>query len=133
MATGTEDASDRSRRDQLVTTYGESVVEALEALVSYCEEAGILVRRGRSAYNEDVLLRRASEAIFNRIGDTIRSKLPSSLLEKYPDQPWQQIVGMRVRMAHIYAENDKNIMWITLVQDVPQLYDYVSRNILGNR
>lgn len=120
-------------RGDLAIIYGESAVEALEALVVYCAEAAELVERGRQAYEEDVLLRRASEAIFNRVGDTIRSKLPDDLLAAYPGQPWSQIVGMRVRMAHIYTENDKSIMWNTLVRDMPALREYVSREILGDR
>lgn len=121
-----------AQRERIATTYGEHAVEALDALVLYCGEAADLVERGRDAYNEDVLLRRASEAIFNRVGDTIRSKLPEDLLTAYPGQPWSVIVGMRVRMAHIYTENDKNIMWNTLVRDMPALQEYVSREILGN-
>lgn len=73
-------------RAELAAKYGDGVVEALEAVVSYCEEAAILVRRGRDAFEADVLLRRASEAIFTRIGDTIRSKLSSALLEDYLGQ-----------------------------------------------
>jgi uncharacterized protein with HEPN domain len=59
--------------------------------------------------------------------------LPSALLEKYPDQPWSNIIGMRVRMAHICTENDKNLMWNTLVQHVPPLLDYVSHDMLGDQ
>lgn len=121
----------REERRTITGRYGPSVVEALEALVSYCDEAAALVDRGRGAYEEDVLLQRASEAIFNRVGDTIRSKLPEDLLAEYPGQPWDKIVGMRVRMAHIYTENDKNIMWNTLAGDVPMLRDYVAQDILG--
>lgn len=122
-----------ARRAELTAKYGDGVVESLEAVVSFCDEAALLVGRGRDAFEEDVLLRRASEAIFNRIGDTIRSRLPSDLLEEYPRQPWSNIIGMRVRMAHIYTENDRNIMWNALVEHVPQLLHYVSHGILDDR
>ncbi len=125
-------AGSDGNRDALTSTYGENIVEPLEALVTYCDEAAALVERGRQAYEEDVLLQRAAEAIFNRIGDTIRSRLPGAFLEAFPAQPWRTIVGMRVRMAHIYAENDHSIIWKTLVRDVPRLRSYLSVDILGD-
>ncbi|WP_182359690.1 HepT-like ribonuclease domain-containing protein [Tomitella gaofuii] len=105
-------------------------MEALDALVAYCDEAAELTARGRKAYESDVLLRRASEAIFHHVGDTIRNSLPPRLLEEHPGQPWSLIVGMRVRMAHIYAENDTSIMWNTLVEHVPRLREYIAHGIL---
>lgn len=131
MTADDDDSSGCRRRGDLAAEYGQAVVEALDALVSYCEEAAILVGRGREAFQQDVLLQRAAEAIFNRIGDTIRAKLPDSLLDEYPGQPWSTIVAMRVRMAHIYAENDKTIIWNTLTEHVPPLRDYVSHEMLG--
>lgn len=66
----------------------------------------------------------------NRIGDTIRANLPVDLLDEYSARPWSQIVGMRVRMAHLYAENDTALMWNTLVNDVQKLRGYIAHTIL---
>lgn len=127
----TKGTGEECRRSLLVSHYGESVVESLEAVTDYCGEAALVVAKGRVAFGEDILLQRSVEAIIDRIGDTIRRQLPARFLAAFPGQPWQDIVAMRIRMAHIDAENDPDIMWVTIVRDVPKLRRYIDEEILG--
>jgi len=46
------------------------------------------------AFVEDVRTQWAVEMGLIRIGETI-NRIPDSILERFPDQPWRQIVGMR--------------------------------------
>lgn len=38
-----------------------------------------------------------------------------------PDIPWRAIVGMRNRVVHAYFSIDRDVVWITVTQELPQL------------
>ncbi len=38
-----------------------------------------------------------------------------------PDVPWPAIIGMRNRVAHAYFNIDREIVWKTLMLELPQL------------
>jgi uncharacterized protein with HEPN domain len=40
---------------------------------------------------------------------------------KYPDVPWNEIVGMRNRLIHGYYDIDLDIVWRTIEEDIPPL------------
>ncbi|MBI5183398.1 MAG: DUF86 domain-containing protein [Nitrospinae bacterium] len=39
----------------------------------------------------------------------------------YPNIPWPQIIGMRNRMIHGYDDIDFDILYQTVIEDLPQL------------
>ena len=41
--------------------------------------------------------------------------------KKYPQVPWNVIVGMRNRLTHGYYDIDLDIVWKTLEEDIPPL------------
>ena len=46
---------------------------------------------------------------------------------QYPQLPWPLIVGMRNRLIHGYDEVDLNILWETLVHELPELIATLKR------
>ena len=40
---------------------------------------------------------------------------------KYPNVPWNEIVGMRNRLIHGYYDIDLDIVWRTIEEDIPPL------------
>ncbi|MCD6455249.1 MAG: DUF86 domain-containing protein [Methanophagales archaeon] len=40
---------------------------------------------------------------------------------KYPNVPWNEIVGMRNRLIHGYYDIDLDIVWRTVEEDIPPL------------
>lgn len=48
-------------------------------------------------------------------------QIPANLRAQYPDVAWEQIVGMRNRLAHVYFGIDFNIVWDATHEDLPQL------------
>lgn len=40
---------------------------------------------------------------------------------RYPNIPWQDMIGMRNRMVHAYYDVDFNIVWRTVKEELPQL------------
>lgn len=47
--------------------------------------------------------------------------VPDEIKRKYSEIPWQQIRGMRNRIAHEYFEVDEDILWATCKSDFPKL------------
>lgn len=121
-----------THRDDLAAKYGQEVVDSLDLLVDYCDEAVRLAEHGRESFLSDFVVQRASEAIINRIGDTVRNRLPDRLLEEYPGQPWRQIVSQRVLTAHMYHSLDYQLVWTSFTEYIPPLRTYVSAVMLGH-
>lgn len=58
--------------------------------------------------------------------------VPSSVRKKYPDIPWQTIVGTRNVIVHEYANVDLAEVWKTVLNDLPPLKKQVKK-ILSDR
>ena len=41
--------------------------------------------------------------------------------KKYPQIPWQQMIGMRNRLIHGYFDVNLDMVWQTVSQDLPDL------------
>lgn len=71
-------------------------------------------------FDEDVLLRRAAEAILTRLGEAAR-RVPEPFREAHPEIPWPPIIAMRNRATHEYDRLDYDVVWSTLEVSVPDL------------
>jgi len=49
------------------------------------------------------------------------SKVSRETCESLIQIPWLQIVGMRNRLIHAYFDVDLDILWKTMLEDIPQL------------
>jgi len=97
-----------------------SVEKTIDDLLDASSAADEIVNRGIDAWNSDRLLRLAGEAVINRIGDAA-NKLPEEVRNAIPEVPWDEIRSNRILVAHIYHRIDYQIIWETLVHDVPPL------------
>jgi uncharacterized protein with HEPN domain len=59
-------------------------------------------------------------------GEAVKA-LPSDLLAHEPDIPWEQIAGMRDRLAHRYFDTSHAILQVTVDKDLPELEQAVQR------
>lgn len=48
-------------------------------------------------------------------------KIPEDVRERYPDVPWEEIIGMRNRLIHEYFGVDLDIVWQTIQDDLAPL------------
>jgi len=77
-------------------------------------------KEGRTAYNEDEYFRdvvylnaeRVCEADTHLVRDCSYDK-------KYPDLPWEEMLGMRIVVSHYYWKIKDDVVWDTLERDFP--------------
>ena len=65
---------------------------------------------------------------FEIIGEAIK-KVPIDVREKYNNIPWKNIAGARDRLIHSYDDIDYEILWDTIINDIPQLKSDIEKII----
>jgi uncharacterized protein with HEPN domain len=71
--------------------------------------------------DNDRLLSLALVHLFEIIGEAA-NKVTPEFRAKYSQIPWKSIVEMRNRLIHGYYDIDLNIVWITVVNEIPSLH-----------
>ena len=87
-------------------------------------QARVVVSAGRDAYvadtDEGLVLRLAGQALVVRVA-TIAERMPDDFKDAHPDIPWDAVRGMRNVAAHQYERSDDDVVYQTLVGDIPDL------------
>jgi uncharacterized protein with HEPN domain len=86
--------------------------------------ASEIVARGKSAWDDDRLLRLAGEAAIGRIADAA-GRLPDHVKRAMPHVPWDDIRDIRIVVDHVYHRIDTEALWRTLEEDVPLLLEHL--------
>ncbi len=60
------------------------------------------------------------------IGEAAK-KVPDEIKESYPEIPWKEISGMRDRIIHDYFGIDIEIVWQTVIKDIPYLKNTIKQ------
>jgi uncharacterized protein with HEPN domain len=55
------------------------------------------------------------------------SQISPEIRELYSEIPWQSIVGMRNRLIHAYFDIDLNLVWGTVIDDLPSLISGINQ------
>jgi uncharacterized protein with HEPN domain len=55
------------------------------------------------------------------------SKVSQETIEKIPQIPWAKIIGMRNRLIHAYFEVDLDVLWKTVIDDIPPLIEELEK------
>lgn len=108
--------------------YGGRTRKPLQDIIEAADHAAALVARGRPAYDEDVMLRFAGEAIASRIGEAV-ARLDPRLTADHPEIPFRLAKRMRNFMSHHYDRVDPEVVWATLESDMPAFAVQI-RNLL---
>lgn len=92
----------------------------LADILAAVADAGLIVERGRAAFDADPLVVRAAKNIVTEIGEATKALSPATT-DAIPEVPWRAIAGMRDRTIHRYPEVDLDVLWDTLKFDLPEL------------
>lgn len=57
------------------------------------------------------------------------SRISSEYKDAHSHIPWNQIVGMRNHLIHVYFDIDYQTIWKTLQNDIPKLIDIITKLI----
>ena len=68
----------------------------------------------------------AALQILEIIGEASK-KVPDSLKRKYPEIPWKDVAGTRDKLIHGYFDVDLEVVWRSLLEDLPPLRWTVQR------
>jgi len=101
------------------------IVEAAKLLGIF--QAG----RSRDDLKKDLLLRSALLHQLFVIGEAA-IRISQHLKDKYPVIPWRAICGFRNFLAHEYFSLDSDILWQTVIADVPALQIQVLAILSGD-
>ena len=105
-----------SRHDQEWLT---DIIDAIQAIRTYQERGDL----------SDGLVFDAVRLRLIEIGEAVK-RLSPELLESEPDLPWEEIAGMRDRLAHRYFDTSHAIVQATIDNDIPEL-DLAVRRLLS--
>lgn len=104
--------------DHVAARYGERTRYALLDLLDFGQLADDLVARGKVAYEGDVALRLAGEAICHRFGAAV-NRLSDEFIDAHPQIALRAMKRMRDKVAHNYGIVDQEIVWNTLAHRFP--------------
>jgi uncharacterized protein with HEPN domain len=98
----------------------ERLAGSLQDLADFIDMAREVISRTRAAYDADITLRLAGEAIVSRVGEAV-SRLPETFKQAHPQVAWRSIRGARNLTSHEYHRIDHHIIWQTLDRDLPEI------------
>lgn len=90
------------------------MLDAARELLSFMKN------RDKNDLEKDRILALAIVKEIEIIGEAA-SRASQEIRDKIPGIKWQQVVGMRNRLVHAYFEIDYDILWGTVIHDIPQL------------
>jgi uncharacterized protein with HEPN domain len=99
----------------------ERIVDILEAAA----KVELLVGPGRDEWDRDRTRRLAVERLLEIIGEAARA-MSDEERSRYPEVPWQDVVGLRTVLAHHYHRVDPNQVWTIATVEVPRLIRLLS-------
>jgi len=76
--------------------------------------------KSRQSLDTDAMFRRAVINCVQEIGEAA-VRMSDATRSQIPTIPWQQIIGMRNRLVHVYFHIDADIVWGVLQTDLPSL------------
>jgi uncharacterized protein with HEPN domain len=87
-------------------------------MVMAADEIAAIVARGRVAFDDDVVLRRAIERCLEIMGEASKA-VSSEFAAAHDEIPWSDMAKVRDRLSHHYHRVDPDQLWTMASLDVP--------------
>lgn len=82
--------------------------------------------RERADLNADRMLMHSLVRVVEIIGEAA-SKISQEAREQIPNVEWRDVIGMRNRLIHAYFDINLDILWDTIVYDIPRLIEELEK------
>ncbi|MFA9466397.1 MAG: DUF86 domain-containing protein [Velocimicrobium sp.] len=108
---------------------GNRNADVLRHIVDYCNEINNTIERFGNNYetfSKDSVYQNAVALCVLQIGE-LTTHFTEDFKNTYNEMPWNQIKALRNVVAHNYGKIDKETLWETISNDIPQLQNYCSR------
>jgi uncharacterized protein with HEPN domain len=90
------------------------------------EAASFAQGRSRQDLDTERMLNLSLIRLLEIIGEAARG-VSQEFRESHPDVPWKEIAGMRDRLIHGYFDVNLDVVWQTVLQDLPALITQLER------
>ena len=93
-------------------------------ILRHCAEIMSTVKRfdsSRENFNRDHVFYNACSMSLFQIGE-LSKRMSEDFKKANPQLPWSEMRGMRNLFAHEYESADKDLLWETIVKDIPALH-----------
>lgn len=91
----------------------QDILKAIDEIEDF-----VLEHKSVESFLRDIKSVRAVTACLTQIGEAA-NHIPREIKEKYPEVRWEQIRGMRNRIAHEYFSVDDAVIWKTAKERLP--------------
>jgi uncharacterized protein with HEPN domain len=98
------------------------LVEAAETAIRFVDG------RTRSDLDDDEMLTLALTKLVEIVGEAAKQVTPATRAE-HPAVPWSAAARMRDRLVHHYFDIDLDVLWSTIIVDLPALLEVVPRSM----
>ena len=98
--------------------YLSHIVDAIERIEEYCQGVS------RQKFLKNKMVAAAAVRELEIIGEAARN-VSREFRKMNPELPWEQMTGTRNRLIHEYFGVDLEIVWQTIIQDLPNLKNLV--------
>lgn len=99
----------------------------LRHMLDHAQEAvGFLQGKSREDLVRSRLLQLGLVRLVEIIGEAA-ARVQKETRLRYPGIPWEDVVGMRNRLIHGYDAVDLEILWDTVMDDLPKLIEVLKR------
>ncbi len=108
---------------------GNRNADVLRHIVDYRNEINSTIERFGNDYqtfSKDSVYQNAVALCVLQIGE-LTTHFTEEFKNTYNEMPWNQIKALRNVVAHNYGKIDKETLWETISNDIPQLQDYCGR------
>lgn len=106
----------------------DDAVRFLHMLEAAREALSFAENKTRTSLNTDRKLALALVKDIEIIGEAAANVTPEGR-EILPDVPWNEIVGMRNRLIHAYFDIDLDVLWKTIIEDIPPLISKLEKRV----
>jgi len=94
---------------------------SLQHMRDYAQEAlDMSAGRSEDELRSDRILSLAITRSVEIVGEAA-NRIPDDARLRFPDIPWQEIRGMRNRLIHAYDLISEDVLWDTVLRDLPEL------------